>query len=146
MRAEAIFTLKNYFERVLKTKVVSITFRLGQIHGQSLKESDFVNLKCTKLLSERLHWNSDQVVEMFLSVTEKKKKKASGPLIWLHNGFFSHNSYLGTKVRLKRMTWCNTVHNNEMSETSTADYWSWALEMLLKICECRNGISQEQLE
>lgn len=75
MRAEAIFTLKNYFERVLKTKVVSITFRLGQIHGQSLKESDFVNLKCTRLLSERLHWNSDQVVEMFLSVTEKKKKK-----------------------------------------------------------------------
>lgn len=144
MRAEAIFTLKNYFERVLKTKVVSITFRLGQIHGQTLKESDFVNLKCTRLLSETAleFWSGGGNVSF---CHRKKEKKASGPLIWLHNGFFSHNSYLGTKVRLKRMTWCNTVHNNEMSETSTADYWSWALEMLLKICEC-SGISQEQLE
>ena len=39
LRAEAIFAQKKiYFEKFSKTEVVSITLRLRQIHGQSLKE------------------------------------------------------------------------------------------------------------
>ena len=41
---EAIFTrIKIYFAKFWKTKVVSTTLRLRQIHGQSLKEIDFSN-------------------------------------------------------------------------------------------------------
>ena len=38
---------KIYFEKFSKTKVVSITFRLRQIHGHSLKEVDCSNSNAT---------------------------------------------------------------------------------------------------
>jgi len=40
--AEVIFLLKIYFEIFPKTNVVSVTFESRYIHGQSLKETDFL--------------------------------------------------------------------------------------------------------
>ena len=42
-RAEAIFSRKKSYCNIRKNQAGSITFRLRQIHGQSLKEIDFFN-------------------------------------------------------------------------------------------------------
>ena len=65
LRATDFRTGKFYFSLFREIKVASYTFRLRPIHGNSLKEINFFEPKCTGPLLERLRLKSPETLSAY---------------------------------------------------------------------------------